>query len=58
MALSTKQLEGLAEVLPAGYPKTGGVVVLRDKKSRSKNNSRRRRSTKSTFVPWYRLFRE
>lgn len=56
MALSRKQLEGLEEVLPKGYPSTGGLVVLRDKKSRSRRSGRRRSSKKAPFVPWYRLF--
>lgn len=56
MALSSEQLDGLEEVLPAGYPRQGGLVVLLDNKKRSTSGRKRRRSTGKArcFVPWYK----
>lgn len=55
--LSGDQLVGLADVLPAGYPKTSGVVILTDDRRGGTRRSRRRKPTKKTMrVPWYQLF--
>lgn len=52
MHLTAEQLEGLDLVLPAGYPRSCGVIVVRGKKSRARKV--RRKATKPLpFVPWY-----
>lgn len=45
--------EGLAECLPAEYPKTGGLIIVRDKKG-SPSKSKRSRKDKVKAQPWYR----
>jgi len=53
--LERKQLLGLSEVLPNGYPKQGGVIVVRnDGKSAPASKSRKRRQKKYPIIPWYR----
>lgn len=48
--LSPEQLEGLEEVLPAGYPSSGGVVVLKTRKSRSRRGGGRRRFARAKLA--------
>jgi len=55
--MSPDKLVGLDECLPAGYPKSGGCVVIRDAKH-SSSKSKRKRSAKKQHTPWYqRSFR-
>lgn len=59
LGLTKKQLEGLNEVLPAGYPRTGGVVVATSKGKKGGSRKGRRRYDgvkRSLFIPWYRPF--
>lgn len=53
--LTREQLVGLGECLPAGYPSSGGLIVLRGKKGHSRK-VKRRRAVKVPSVPWYMLF--
>ena len=52
--LTPEQLVGLAEVLPAGYPKTSGVVVMTDTNGRSKSSRKGRDKKVYVHIPWYR----
>lgn len=53
--LTKEQLDGLHEVLPAGYPKECGVIDLTTDpcKKASRKTSRRLRKKKAELVPWY-----
>jgi len=52
--LNRDQLEGLEEVLPQGYPREGGLVVLRGKKGSSRRSRRRYHGRMVRRTPWYR----
>lgn len=52
--LSPEQLYGLAEVLPAGYPKSGGLVILTGDKKSGAKKGRKRSAKKVVWTPWYK----
>lgn len=59
MTLTRKQLVGLREVLPAGYPTMGGVIVVTNKRKgggSKKGRGRYNNTKKSVYVNRYNLF--
>lgn len=56
--MTKEQLEGLDDVLPAGYPKVGGLVVIRNsKRSGARRRRKRYDGTKRTpAARWYRMY--
>ena len=58
VALTKQQLVGLREVLPAGYPKVGGVIVVANKKKgggSKKGRGRYNNTKKPVYVGRYWL---